>query len=92
MEAPIFCARCFASLTPGAGNFYVVSIEAVADPTASASMDSSSPEDLRRAIADVLEQLKQTSEQEALDQVYRRVTLHLCGRCFAQWIENPAGS
>ena len=30
---PLFCARCTAALQPGAGHFFQVTIEAVADPT-----------------------------------------------------------
>ena len=32
-EAPLFCDRCSSELVPGKGNFYVVKIEAVADPS-----------------------------------------------------------
>ena len=39
----------------------------------------------------LLARLEGVSEQEALDQVYRRRTLHLCGPCFRRWIENPTG-
>ena len=31
------------------------------------------------------------SEQDLLDQVYRRVTVYLCLRCYNVWIENPTG-
>jgi hypothetical protein len=31
------------------------------------------------------------SEQEALDQVYRRLVLYLCGPCYRVWIEDPTG-
>ena len=32
-EAHLFCHRCGAVLKPGVGNFYIVKIEAFADPT-----------------------------------------------------------
>lgn len=32
-ELPLCCDRCAAELTPGEGSFYVVRIEALADPT-----------------------------------------------------------
>jgi hypothetical protein len=38
-----------------------------------------------------LARLEGISEQEALDQFYRRRTLHLCIPCFRRWIENPTG-
>jgi hypothetical protein len=31
------------------------------------------------------------SEREAMDQVFRRLTVFLCNRCYQDWIENPAG-
>jgi hypothetical protein len=30
------------------------------------------------------------SAREALEQVYRRLVIHLCNACYARWIENPA--
>jgi hypothetical protein len=54
-----------------------------------------SPEDLHKQTAAeterLLAELGQQSEQELMDQVYRRLTIHLCGRCYPKWIENPAG-
>jgi hypothetical protein len=29
------------------------------------------------------------SERELMDQVFRRLTIHLCGTCYRQWIEDP---
>jgi len=26
-----------------------------------------------------------------MDQVYRRMTIHLCRKCYIVWIENPSG-
>ena len=34
---------------------------------------------------------KRLSEQEMMDQVYRKLTISLCTACYARWIENPAG-
>ena len=39
----------------------------------------------------LLAQLEGLSEEEALTQVYRQLALYLCGPCYQQWIENPAG-
>jgi hypothetical protein len=90
-DGPLFCSRCLKSLTPGRAEFYVVRIEAVADP----SPPEISPSDLTRDYkADwraIVAALADTSPQEALDQVYRRVVIHLCNACYAEWIENPAG-
>jgi hypothetical protein len=88
---PLFCDRCAAELEPGTGSFYRVTIEAVADPTP----PSFTPEDLAsdpgREIERLLAQMEGLSAQEALDQVYRRLTLYLCGPCYRHWIENPTG-
>jgi hypothetical protein len=90
-DVSLFCARCAAELHPGQGDLYVVRIEALADPTP----PSFSAEDLacdpRAEIADLLARLDQFSERELLEQVYRRVVLHLCLPCYREWIEKPAG-
>ena len=88
---PLVCHRCGAMLRPGEGSFYVVCIEAFNDPTPP-RLD---PLVTRAALAAeydaLLEQVRDRSERELLDQVYRRLTLHLCARCYGSWIENPAG-
>ena len=48
-------------------------------------------DELRRQIELLLEQMKDLSEREALDQVRRRLVIHLCAACYRPWIENPAG-
>ena len=39
----------------------------------------------------LIEQMKDMTERELMEQVYVRMAIHLCGRCYKQWIENPAG-
>lgn len=90
-DVPLFCARCAMELTPGRGNFYVVRIEAVADPSPPLITEEDLQRDHREEIAQLAKEAREFSERELLDQVYRRLTLHLCGRCFTDWIENPAG-
>jgi hypothetical protein len=80
------CGRCGISLQPGTGNFYRVTIEAVADPTFSAEDQGT---DLRQEIERLLARLEVLSEQEAMNQIYRRLVLFLCGRCYRRWIDNP---
>jgi|SRR5438067_2301473 len=89
--APLFCARCAAELRPGAGNFYQVTIDAVADPAPPRGEVVPPAADLRREIEQLLKQMEGVSEREALDQVHRRLVLHLCATCYGPWIENPAG-
>ena len=91
-ESPLFCARCAAELQPGSGNLYQITIEAVADPAPPQINDHDDPRRLRRGIDELLEDMKDLTAQEAQDQVYRRIILHLCVACYRDWIENPAGS
>ena len=81
----LWCARCRAMLRPGSGSFYRVTIEAVADPTPPAFTAEDLAADVRQEIERVLARLEGESEQEALDQVYCRRTLHLCVRCYRRW-------
>ena len=89
--SPLFCDRCQRHLEPGQGDFYVVNIEAVADPTPPTFAEEDLPIDFRAEIERLVEQLRGLSAQEAMDQVYRRLTIYLCGSCYRHWIENPAG-
>jgi hypothetical protein len=90
-QTTCLCHRCGAELTPGEGNFYVVRIEAVADPTPPNISQEDLQGDLDSKIESLLRQTRGMSERELMDQVYRRLTLCLCARCYADWIENPAG-
>lgn len=88
---PLFCARCLKPLLAGRGEFYVVLIDAVADPTPPDFTAEDLQRDARREITRLLKELEDCSERELMDQVLRRTTIHLCHPCFAQWIEDPAG-
>ena len=90
-DAPLLCTRCLRTLEPGRGEFYVVTIEAIADPTPPSFDGSDLERDYRADWREIVAALKDTSPQEALDQVYRRLTLYLCGPCYREWIENPTG-
>jgi hypothetical protein len=89
-DSPLLCARCAAELTPGSGDFYVVRIEAVADPTPPSFSEEDLNRDHRAEIQRLVKQMRDLSERELLDQVYRRLVLCLCGPCYREWIENPA--
>jgi hypothetical protein len=88
--AALFCARCSAELRPGRGEFYRVGIEAVADPTPP-ELTAPADADIRAEIERLIARLSDTSPQEAMDQVHRRLTLHLCVPCYREWIEDPTG-
>ena len=87
--SPLFCARCSVQLHPGQGNFFQVTIDAVADPSPPVCDAPESPAELRRQIEETLAKLSRLSAREAMDQVHRRLVLHLCDRCFHAWIEHP---
>ncbi|MHC4715951.1 MAG: hypothetical protein ACYS5V_03215 [Planctomycetota bacterium] len=91
-DIPPLCHRCGAELTPGQGDFYVVRITAVADPTPPAITDADLARDIQAEIEELLRSLDNKSEQELLDGVYRRMTIHLCTPCYTRWIEDPAGT
>ena len=88
--SPLFCDRCFRELEPGRGSFYVIRIEAFADPTPPVFEEQDLRRDIRRELRELVEQLEDLSAQESMDQVHRRVTIYLCGPCYRLWIENPA--
>ena len=88
----LLCARCLKELVPGDHNFYVVNIEAFADPTPPTIREEDlNAAEIRKEIQRLIEDMRDLSEQELMDQVYRRFTIHLCESCYRQWIENPAG-
>ncbi len=89
--SPLLCHRCGCDLHPGEGNFYVVRIDAWADPTPPNITAEDLAADASDEIARLLEKMKGMSERELMDQVSRRLTIHLCGICYKVWIENPTG-
>jgi hypothetical protein len=84
---PLCCRRCGVALKPGKGNFYVVRIEALADPTPPNFSEEDLQHDPRAEIERLLEQMRDLSAQAAMDQVYRRMVIYLCNPCYQQWIE-----
>ena len=88
--APLFCAHCSLELFPGSGDFFQVTIEAVADPSPPVLQAEESSSALRSRISQLIDDLGQLSEREAMDQVRRRLVIYLCNCCYRVWIENPA--
>lgn len=85
----LWCDRCGRELRPGTGDFYLVRIEALADPTPPSFSQDDLAHDPKAEIARLLEQMRDLTEQQAVDQVYRRLNLYLCGPCYRHWIDNP---
>jgi hypothetical protein len=88
-ETAFLCIRCAAELTPGTGDFYVVRIDAIADPSPPRLSEEDLSHDHRAEIQALIEQMRDLSERELVAQVYRRLVLYLCGPCYRQWIEDP---
>src|SRR5688572_22060219 len=88
-ETTFFCDRCQAEVRAGRGEFYVIRIEAFADPTPPEITTEDLQRDHAREIRRLFERLSKFSEQELMDQVYRRLSLILCNRCCGKWIEDP---
>jgi hypothetical protein len=87
----LICRRCGTVLQSGTGHLYRITIEAVADPTPPTLSAEDLAGDLEQQIRRLLKQLEGVSEQQALDQVYRRLTFSLCVPCYRKWIDNPTG-
>lgn len=87
----VLCCKCGAELRRGAGDFFVVRIEAFADPSPPVISAEDLRRDTRAEIRRLIHSASQMSEQELMDQVHRRLTLHLCQNCYRTWIENPVG-
>ena len=88
---PVFCARCAIELHPGKSNFFLVKIDAVADPTPPSISDEDLSQDVQGQIKKLIAQMEKVSAAEAMDQVHRHLTLFLCGSCYQEWIEHPTG-
>ena len=89
-SAPILCARCVRQLTPGNGDFFEVQIEAAADPTPPTFTVEDLADKVRPDWQALIANLSKHSERELVDQVYRRMVIHLCATCFEAWFEDPA--
>lgn len=88
-DAALLCHSCGAPLHPGRGDLYVVRIDAFADPSSPVITEEDLKRDLRAEIDRLVESLDQLSAQEAMDQVHRRLIIHLCVPCYRRWIEDP---
>lgn len=83
------CQRCGRELHRGQGDFYLVKILAVADPS---PPEIQGEEDPGAEIQRLLKQLMKRSERELIDQVYQRRLYTLCASCYRQWIADPIRS
>jgi len=86
------CDRCRKPVHPGRGDYYLVRIEAVADPVPPVFTEEDMAIDFETEFARLVEATRDLTAQQAMDQVHRRVDLILCAPCYCRWIEDPTGS
>ena len=89
-EDALLCHRCGCTLQSGRGAFYLVTIEAIADPSP-LDLDQDLFIDSSEGFAEAVAELEGFSESELMDQVRRKMVLHLCPPCYRKWIEDPVG-
>ncbi len=89
METKLDCARCEKRLKGGRGQFYVVRIDTICDPTPPEITAEDMAEDPARQMERLIKEIEGKSEQELIDQVYQRKFLCLCTPCYRLWIKDP---
>ena len=87
MPDTTICHRCARVLRRGHAEFFIVTIEAVADPEI--ADPGLTPAQLEAEYESLIEQMRHMSERELMDDVHRRLALTLCNACYKAWIENP---
>ena len=85
----LHCTRCSKEVHPGRGDYYLVRIDAVADPQPPIITQEDLDQDVGAEIERLIRRMKSMSEQQLERQVFRQKVIYLCGRCFNHWIENP---
>jgi len=88
---PLICDRCAKAVHPGQADFFAIRIEAFADPTPPEITEDDLQRDHRREIEKLIAAMQRLSEQQAMDQVYRRKNLILCNGCCDEWMQRPLG-
>lgn len=84
------CALCGRPLA--AGVFFVVRIDVFADPALPpASAGELAATDFKAELADVMNELKHLSADDAMDDVYRRFEYAVCKGCQRRVLANPLG-
>lgn len=88
-DLSIYCDRCGKGLLIDSNVRYEVTIEVKAayDPLELTDDDLSG--DLQEQIDETIDELKQCSEEEAMDEVYRKMEFNLCSSCQSKLLESP---
>jgi hypothetical protein len=87
----LHCKLCSKEVHPGRGDYYLVRIDAVADPEPPVFTQEDIDQDVSAEIDRLIRTIKGMSEQQLERQVFRQKAIHLCITCFNRWIENPTG-
>ena len=90
--APLFCDRCLREMRFGKGEFYLVRIEAVLDPTPPEFTEEDLARNVTAELNELVRRLEHLPAREATEQVHRNLTLYLCLACCQRWIEDPTGA
>jgi hypothetical protein len=83
------CKRCSKEVHPGRGDYYLVRIDAVADPHPPIITQEDLDQDVGTEIERLIRLMKGLSEEQLERQVYRHKAIYLCVPCFNIWIGNP---
>jgi len=88
-ELSIACDRCGKGLLIDSNVRYEVTIEVKAayDPLELTDEDLSG--DLDQQIDQTIDELEELSEEEAMDEVYRKMEFNLCSSCQSDLLESP---
>ena len=83
------CKRCSKEVHQGRGDYYLVRIDAVADPQPPVITQEDFDQDVGTEIERLIRRMRSMSEQQLEQQVFRQRAIYLCVPCFNRWIENP---
>jgi hypothetical protein len=89
---PVHCSRCGKAVEPGRGEYYLVDVRAVADPSPPVFTAEDLATDPAREIDRLLRRLRRMTREQLAHQVYRRRLFCLCNACYGAWIDDPFGT
>jgi hypothetical protein len=88
----LHCQRCSKEVHPGRGDYYLVRIDAFADPEPPIITQEDLDQDVGAEIERLIRQMKSMSEQQLESQVFRQKAIYLCMPCFNRWFESPVSA
>jgi hypothetical protein len=85
----LHCERFTKVVHPGRGDYYLVRIDAVADPQPPIITQEDLDQDVGAEIERLIGLMKSMSERQLERQVFRQKAIYVCVPCFNRSIENP---